>query len=119
MKKCILFVAIIFTFINTSATANEWYEGGTLYHAPISEWLEADPRNVLATTSDLIIPTISEEIIHTLTMADLKKASDEVAACLYTSTVESSTYTLNGHDVVRTCMSQLKTKFPWLLTQAE
>ena len=119
MKKCILFLLLLSTVISSQANANAWYAGGTLHHASIGEWLEADPRNVLATTSDFIIPNISEDIAHTLTMDDLKKASDEVAACFYVETTDPSTYALEGSGVLLSCISQLKAKFPWLLTKTE
>jgi len=119
MKKIILLMPIIFLCISSQAFAKEWYEGGTLHHAPVSEWLQADPANVFATTSDLVTFTISDDIIHTLTMDDLKEASDQVAACIYTETVEPATFDVHGSEIATLCMTQLKQNFPWLLTKTK
>ena len=68
MKKFILFVivAVVGLFLidsiffsgdkdsKTSSTQDEWYAGGTLHKATISEWKVATSKNKLATCADFV-----------------------------------------------------------------
>jgi len=69
MKKFILFVvlAIVGIFLidiiffpgdsknNSVSTQDEWYAGGTLHKATISEWKAATDKNKLATCADFVL----------------------------------------------------------------
>lgn len=117
MKKFILLIATVCIFMTHSAQAKEWYEGGTLHQAPVSEWLKAPPANMLATTADFISSTTSEANMQTLTMDGFKKASDDVTMCMLTTTeTVPSTHNLKGSEIAILCMTQLKPNFPWFLS---
>lgn len=101
MKKFILFVvfAIVAIFIidviffpgdsknNSSLTKDEWYAGGTLHKANISEWKTATSKNKLATCADFVAhknKNISLDMMRIKASA-LKTCIDEA---------------VNGHSVV-------------------
>lgn len=60
-KKLFLGLLIISAFISiNSATAREWFEGGTLHKASIKQWNIATYSNKLATCAGFIITTIND-----------------------------------------------------------
>lgn len=114
MKKIILFVvlAIVGIFLidiiffpgnsknNTSSTQDEWYSGGNLHKATISEWKVATDKNKLATCADFVLSqnkdmdfnvlkikanalvTCIEETIEGHSTVDNEKVSKIAAQCM-------------------------------------
>ena len=55
MKKYIRYFIFLAALLSICGTANakEWYEGGTLHSAKISQWKQASYENKLATCADI------------------------------------------------------------------
>lgn len=89
MKKKITFIALATILIMTSCgsgsnTSNEsttvadnWYKGGTLHKAKISDWKTATKENKLATCGDFMAT-----VDNTVTMTDLKQRAKELNNCI-------------------------------------
>jgi hypothetical protein len=89
MKKQFTLIAIATILIMTSCgsgsnTTNEsttvvdnWYKGGTLHKAKISDWKTATIENKLATCGDFMAT-----VDNTVTMTDLKRRATELNNCI-------------------------------------
>jgi len=62
-------------------TKDEWYVGGTLHKAKISEWKNATEKNKLATCADFMV-----NINNTLSAVELKRTATELKNCINEAT---------------------------------
>lgn len=63
---------------NKSTTVvDNWYEGGTLHKAKISDWKTATEKNKLATCGDFMAT-----VDNTVTMTELKRRATELKNCI-------------------------------------
>lgn len=79
---------LLMAVFSQSASAKEWYEGGTLHQASALDWQQATYANKLATAGDLVAGTYKSkkfipEIQNAITsMAGMKKVSEELVSQL-------------------------------------
>lgn len=118
MRRIILACIAAVLLFSTAAQAREWYEGGTLHRATVAQYLQGDPADVLATTSDWVSATIADAEINALNMNDIKKASVDVAMCVVKATDGvPAVQQQRASQMAVLCMSQLKNRYRWLLTK--
>lgn len=93
MKK-LIFIALIGTLILSSCGGNtsnkpanrqtkvdNWYKGGTLHKAKISDWKTATDKNKLATCADFMAT-----VDNSLSMDELKRRAKSLMSCIDEST---------------------------------
>jgi hypothetical protein len=71
---------------NIEAIEKEWFEGGTLRQATVSEWKAATRANKLATSGDFVVNT-SEEFTSE---GQLKDRATELMDCIDTAVANSA-----------------------------
>ena len=54
MKKVLIAAALIAVTMSSPAVAREWYTGGNLHKASLSQWSASTARNRLATSADFV-----------------------------------------------------------------
>lgn len=85
-----------------SATAGEWYEGGTLHKATAQKWHAATSGNQLATSADFLAATKAAS-----SMAQLKTRSYALRSCITEATNDPILFNLMVPDVAALCIVQL------------
>ena len=87
MKKISITVVSIFAVLlslNSVHASGEWYEGGTLQKASLSQWNKSTLKNKIATSADWAITRekILNVVQKTGTMETLKIFAVDVALCV-------------------------------------
>jgi hypothetical protein len=80
----LLVMTMILSWLPLSVSADEWYEGGTLYKATVAEWNKAAYSNKLATASDWATtrPQIVSKVQRSGTMETLRPFAEELVKCI-------------------------------------
>ena len=94
----LLFVALLILFPGT-AIAAEWYEGGNLHEATISEWKKATPENKLATCGDFIAALFQHEQLNLpiTTVESIKPYAQELVSFIDLATEEDEDESFNEY----------------------
>jgi len=93
MQQMAALLMLVMTIFSQSASAKEWYEGGTLHQASALEWQKSTYANKLATAGDLVaavhkagklVPALSSQIksvddIKPMAAAIVKELDDAFA----------------------------------------
>lgn len=101
-----------------TASAQEWYQGGTLHKATVGEWYAADPQNCVATVASMIANSTSKENIEILTEDEWKEATMATVSCFMDATEnkpETAEWPAVG--VVFECMKEQQQPYPWMLSK--
>lgn len=74
---------------HASSNITEWYKGGTLHNAKISEWKSASYENKLATTGDLLAATVWKDSINSQSdMDEIKSEAESLVTEIDTATMD-------------------------------
>lgn len=69
------------TSTNSQTKVDNWYEGGTLHKAKISDWKTATDKNKLATCADFMAT-----VDNSVSMDELKRRAKSLVTCIDEST---------------------------------
>lgn len=81
MSRSVAFF-LVATWAVGHASADEWYQGGTLHGSTLEEWTLANEAEKLATSSDYIVSVLGEEQV--LEPQALKSKAGDVVECVDT-----------------------------------
>ena len=70
-------VVYCFNKVSKKVTKDEWYVGGTLHKAKVSEWKSATEKNKLATCADFMV-----NVDNTLSASELKETATALKICI-------------------------------------
>lgn len=89
--------------VNPTESIDQWYAGGNLHRAKISEWNVATEENKLATCADFVA-----NIKKDLPLSELKVKSEEMKNCIDEATRDlSSTDNQETNEIAALCALQL------------
>ncbi|MFR8055919.1 MAG: hypothetical protein ACLU6O_14875 [Bilophila wadsworthia] len=103
-------------FISIPAYAQNWDEGGTLRDETVIGWAMSTDANKLASAADYIKASTEAGILATLKKGELKRASEDVAACMkqFAESAKKPVTRENSTPYVLACMEKAKEKYPWM-----
>ena len=103
-------------FVSIPAYAQNWDEGGTLRDETVIGWAMSTDANKLASAADYIKASTEAGILATLKKGELKRASEDVAACMkeFAESANKPVTRENSTPYVLACMEKAKKKHPWM-----
>ena len=103
-------------FVSIPAYAQNWDEGGTLRDETVIGWAMSTDANKLASAADYIKASTEAGILATLKKGELKRASEDVAACMkeFAESANKPITRENSTPYVLACMEKAKKKHPWM-----
>lgn len=98
------------------AYAQKWDEGGTLHDEMVIGWAMSTDANKLASAADYIKASTEAEILTTLKKGELRRASEDVAACMkqFAESAKKPVTRENSTPYVWACMEKAKKNHPWI-----
>lgn len=102
-RKLVLIVAAIVVLRVGAASAEEWYEGGTLHKATGKEWHAATYRNRLATSADFLAAAKAAA-----DMVELRARAAGLERCITEGTDSPKLQKLQVPDVAVACIVLLE-----------
>ncbi len=96
-------------FLTPPAFAKDWYRGGTLRDASISQWKQATFENKLATCGDFAAETQEgKRRVQTYGWNELKKVAFEIVECIEMDIRSGMSPRMTVRDAARRCISRLE-----------
>lgn len=80
----------------------EWYEGGTLHDALVSEWKTADARDKLATAADFAAAMLESQD-QSFTIDDLREPAEQLVVCIDEATRDDVSNNLEVAEIAAAC----------------
>lgn len=106
--KCI-YTALLVILMTVSASAQEWYENGTLHSSTVKEWKQAEYENKIATSADWIISgskSIKTKVMNSGNLNNLKPFCKELVVCIDGATKDHTNWDASATtEVAATCMT--------------
>jgi len=97
-----MLLVLLILGVSSSASAEKWYEGGTLHKATGGEWHRATSRNQLATAADFVAAAKVAS-----SMEQLRVRAAAVQRCITEATDDPKLYSLKVSEVASACIVQL------------
>ncbi|GJI97033.1 hypothetical protein RugamoR57_37510 [Duganella caerulea] len=101
MRKFTSAVALVLVLATSTASA-QWYVGGTLHRATLSEWTASTSSNQLATLADIVGKTLSLR-----DPVAVRPMAEQVQACINVVAANKKMGTQPVADTAVGCMFQL------------
>ena len=101
-------IALIMTAMvitSSPAWAGEWYQGGTLHRATLSDWRSASYSNRLATAADMAAATSKGRL---RSMAELKKFAKALEICITEVAKARKLGSLKVSEIAASCVVLMK-----------
>jgi len=104
--KYLLLLSLLFTFNLSAKETKQWFEGGTLHKALVTEWNSSTIANQLATSADWLLATDQgKEVAKAdLSAMALKLLSIELASCVDEIAISPTMQKETANKVAAVCL---------------
>ena len=105
----VVLVATLILGLPYYSTAEQWYLGGTLQDATVSQWQEASYGNKLATAAVWVImePEVRKITQKSSTMSTVRPYAEELVGCIGSISADHIGRVQNVSSLAATCMVSL------------